>query len=343
MKIKGLLLLAGFAFVSISSYSQKKEMIIAIGSCDNEDKPQELWPDVVRQKPMLWIWGGDNIYADSGDSTNLKRRYTKQKSDPGYQQLLKTCPITGTWDDHDYGMNDGGKFWPHRDIAKKMELEFLGIPKSNPVWSHPGIYNSLTIGEGKNKVKIINLDTRYFRDTLIKVFYKPEGTEKKEYKYEINATGDILGDTQWQWLENELKNSDAALNIVNSSIQVISEEHRFEKWANFPVARERLFKVLAASKKKILLISGDRHISEFSKINLPGMDYPLYEFLSSGLTHTWPEPWVEPNKYRIGDHVVKKSFGIISINWGDKDFNVRMQIRGKDDQLFQEHVATFAR
>ncbi|HLZ17907.1 MAG TPA: alkaline phosphatase D family protein [Cyclobacteriaceae bacterium] len=337
-----IILLIGSILVSSYCWAQK-ETIIAFGSCDDENRPQELWPEVVKQKPELWIWGGDNIYADTGDSTNLKARYNKQKSDPGYQQLLKTCPITGTWDDHDYGMNDGGKFWPHRDIAKKMELEFLGIPKSNPVWRHPGIYNSITIGEGKDKIKVINLDTRYFRDTLVKVYYKPEGSEKKEYRYETNLTGDILGEAQWKWLQEELKNSDAALNIVNSSIQVISEEHRFEKWANFPTARRRFFDVLAASEKKILLISGDRHISEFSKISLPGMKDPLYEFLSSGLTHTWPEPWVEPNKYRIGDHVVKKSFGTISVAWGKKEFVTVLRIRGKDTQVFQEMKITFSR
>ena len=29
-------------------------------------------------------------------------------SDKGWQKLKKTCPILATWDDHDYGVNDGG-------------------------------------------------------------------------------------------------------------------------------------------------------------------------------------------------------------------------------------------
>src|SRR5579872_3421822 len=107
MKLEKALALTLFVSLSFYGHAQKNETIIALGSCDDENKPQELWPEVVKQKPVIWIWGGDNIYADSGDSTNLKARYAKQKSDPGYQQLLKTCPITGTWDDHDYGMNDG--------------------------------------------------------------------------------------------------------------------------------------------------------------------------------------------------------------------------------------------
>lgn len=341
MKIIRSLFLVGCIISSFYSWSQKNETVIAFGSCSDEDNPQELWNDILKQKPSLWIWGGDNIYADSGDTLNLKTRYTKQKSDPGYQQLLKTCPVTGTWDDHDYGTNDGGKNWPHKDAAKIQALRFFGFPKTNPVWNHAGMYNSMTIGEGTSKIKIINLDTRYFRDTVYKVYYKPEGTEKKEYRYEQNLTGDVLGEAQWQWLETELKNSNASLFIVNSSIQVLSEEHRFEKWANLPSARKRFLDLLAKLNKNILIISGDRHIAEFSKINLPGMKTPVYEFTSSGLTHTWPERWPENNKYRVGELIVQKNFGLLKIDWHKKDFTVTMQARGKDGQVFQEEKISY--
>lgn len=327
---------------SLSTFAQK-QTIIAFGSCDNQEKPQELWPDVVKQKPVLWIWGGDNVYADTGDSTKIKAMYAKQKADVGYQQLLKTCPVTGTWDDHDYGTNDGGKFWPHRDDFKRFELQFLDVPKNNPVWHHEGIYNSLTLGKGNDKIKIINLDTRYFRDTLIKVYYKPEGTEKKEYKYKVNETGDILGEAQWKWFAEELRNSDATFFIVNSSIQALAEDHRFEKWVNFPKARQRLLDVIAASKKKILIISGDRHIAEFTKVDLPGADFPLFDFTSSGLTHTWPEKWVEENRHRVGKIIIEKNFGIIKVDWAKKSFKVTLEIRGKDNQVFQTEEINFKR
>jgi alkaline phosphatase D len=326
----------------VNTMAQSDQTLIAFGSCSDEDRPQELWNDIAGLKPAIWIWGGDNIYADSGDTLELKRRYTKQFNDPGYQKLLATCPITGTWDDHDYGTNDGGKYWSHKDECKVQALRFLQIPKSNPVWNHSGIYNSTEVGKGKNKIKIINLDTRYFRDTIVKVFYKPTGTEKKEYKYEVNPTGDVLGEAQWKWLEEELKKSDAALNIINSSIQVISEEHRFEKWGNLPVARERLLKVIAQSGKKIIIISGDRHIAEFSKMNLQGYKYPLYDFTSSGLTHTWPEKWEEANRYRVGELIIQKNFGLIFVHFGKNKLDIQFEVRGKNGQVFSKENFSFA-
>ncbi len=341
MKFVQIFVLVGLALVWLDSQGQKKETVIAFGSCDDDDRPQEMWNDIVKLKPAIWIWGGDNIYADSGDTLELKRRYQKQASDPVYQKLLAICPITGTWDDHDYGMNDGGKFWPHKDEAKKMAMKFLHLPKNDPAWHRPGIYNSTEIKDGNTKIKIINLDTRYFRDTIMKVYYKPEGSETKEFKYEPNKTGDVLGEAQWKWLEDELRKSNATVNIVNSSIDVIPEEHRFEKWANLPAARERFLKLLSDSKKKIILVSGDRHIAEFSKIQLPGSKYPLYEFTSSGITHTWPQKWEEKNRYRIGRLIIEKNFGLILISQSKGKTNVRMEVRGKDDAVFEQTSFSF--
>ncbi|MFY8036906.1 MAG: hypothetical protein ACOVMQ_07045 [Cyclobacteriaceae bacterium] len=81
--------------------AQSKETIIAFGSCDDEDEPQEMWKEVIAQKPIVWIWGGDNVYADTHDMNVLKAKYDKQKSNPDYQKLMRMCTITGTWDDHD--------------------------------------------------------------------------------------------------------------------------------------------------------------------------------------------------------------------------------------------------
>ncbi len=322
-------------------WAQSKETIIAFGSCDDEDEPQEMWKEVIAQKPSVWIWGGDNVYADTHDMNLLKAKYDKQKSNPDYQKLMRMSTITGTWDDHDYGVNDGGKLNSKKNDSKKYLLDFLGIAEPSPVYEHEGVYNSLTIGKGKQKVKIINLDTRYFRDTIFKVSYIDSLSKKKMTHFEKNLTGDVLGEAQWQWLNEELGDESVALFIINSSIQVIAAEHRFEKWANLPTARKRLLDLIAASKKKVVIISGDRHIAEFSKIELPGLKYPLIDFTSSGITHTWSESWEESNKHRVGDLVIQKTFGILKINWSGKEPKVTMQARGLAKAPYAEYVLDF--
>ena len=57
---------------------------------------------------------------------------------------------------------------------------------------------------------------------------------------------------------------------------------------NFPKERERLFKLIESSKaKNPVLISGDRHIAEISRLKDSRFPNGLYEITSSGMTHVW--------------------------------------------------------
>lgn len=308
---------------------------IAFGSCSRQSSEEQLWEEIVRLKPDLWIWGGDNIYGDTHDMDVMRKKYEQQKNRPSYQQLLKTCPVTGTWDDHDYGINDGGKYYSRKNESKELALAFLDIPATHPVRKRDGLYYSFTLGKAPRDILILNLDTRWFRDTIYKAFYFDSIANRRRYRYLPNDSGDMLGETQWKWLEDEIKKSKAALIIINSSIQVIAEEHDFEKWANLPRARQRLFNLIQKyADKRILIISGDRHIAEISKIELPGLPYPLYDITSSGLTHTWTEAWNERNRHRVGELIMQKNFGLLEVVWDRPSPLIRIKIYGKDNAVY---------
>ena len=44
-----------------------KPTVIAFGACAHENKPQPIWDAIVNAKPDLFIFAGDNIYADTED------------------------------------------------------------------------------------------------------------------------------------------------------------------------------------------------------------------------------------------------------------------------------------
>ncbi len=302
---------------------------IAFGSCSRQDNDDQLWEEVMANDPDLWIWMGDNIYGDTEDMELMQAKYEEQKSRAGYQALIKDVPVIGIWDDHDYGVNDGGKEYPLRKGSKALMLDFLDVPADDPVYSHDGAYQAYTYGERDRMIKVILLDTRYFRDTLT-----TDTTGQGRY---IPGQGDVLGEAQWQWLEQQLTNSVARLHLIGSSIQVIAEEHGWEKWANLPAARQRLFDLIVSTKARgVFFISGDRHIAEISSMELAGLSYPLYDFTASGLTHTWSEARFEANKHRVGDMIYKKNFGIISFDWSNKDVEITFQVRGEADSLWLE-------
>ncbi len=300
---------------------------IAFGSCSIQDSTSQMWTEIVQQKPQIWIWLGDMIYGDTHDMAVMRAKYDKQKNHPGYQQLIHSCKVIGTWDDHDYGQNDGGKYYSKKKESKEEMMRFLDVPADDPVRKHSGVYSAYTYGNGRQKVKVILLDTRAFRDTTM------TGTVKG-MKYDPNPNGDLLGEEQWTWFEQQIKNSDAAIHIIGSSIQFISNDHGYEKWGNFPKSRQRMLDLLVKYNiNHPLIISGDRHIAEISRMKVPGLPNALYDFTSSGLTHTWSfKDAVEKNQYRIGKMVVQKNFGMILIDWSGQTPKITFEIRGKSPE-----------
>ncbi|APQ18441.1 alkaline phosphatase D family protein [Maribacter hydrothermalis] len=298
----------------------KSDFVLAFGSCNRVDLPNLLWDDVLNTKPNVWVWGGDNIYADTDDMVALRAMYNVQKEQPEYKKLTESTEILGTWDDHDYGLNDGGVEFEAKDASQHEFLNFMNVPNDSPLRKRQGVYNSKEYEIDDHSINMIVLDTRYFRTKLT-----PDTETSKRLKPNEYGIGTMLGDAQWRWLENELNSSKSDFNIIVSSVQYLSDEHGFEAWGNFPHEVDRLAKMISASKAQgVIILSGDRHISEFSKTEIEGMTYPLIDFTSSGLTHAYRNFTGEPNKFRVGEVVFTESFGILEFNFGAKkvDFKI---------------------
>lgn len=332
-------LIWGILLVSSSSkksLTEKKDFVIAFGSCNRVDLPNLLWDDILNTEPDVWIWGGDNIYADTDDMKALRAMYDQQKNEPNYRKLVQTTDVLGTWDDHDYGLNDGGVEFKAKDASQQEFLNFMNVPESSELRKRKGVYNSKNYVIDGHEVRIILLDTRYFRTPLT-----PDTETDKRIKPNEYGVGTILGDAQWNWLEKELQNSTADFNIIVSSIQYLSQEHGFEAWGNFPHEVDRLAKLIEYTKPKgVVVLSGDRHISEFSKINLEGIDYPLIDFTSSGLTHAYREFSGEPNKYRVGEVIYTESFGILEFDFKAKTVDFKIvgdngNVLGQLEQVYE--------
>lgn len=311
------------------------DFTIAFGSCNKQNVENVLWDDIMQQKPNLWIWGGDNIYADTDNMETLRTEYNKQLNNEDYKRLIATTKILGTWDDHDYGLNDGGEEFEMKKESQQIFLDFMGVTKNDKRRQKEGIYHAEEIKTKNGIIKIIVLDTRYFRSRLVK-----DTESKKRYKPTTDKALTILGEIQWQWLKNELQISNADFNIIVGSIQFLSWEHGFETWGNFPHEVNRLENVIANSKAKgVLLLSGDRHISEFSRKSIEGLSYPLVDFTSSGLTHSYTNFSGENNKYRVGKVVSEKSYGLLKFNF--KDSKITMEMYADNNKKLNQFIQRY--
>jgi len=309
--------------------SNDSKVIIAFGSCNKHNKENVYWDDILRASPDVFIWGGDNIYADTEDMAKMKAMYAQQKAIPEYASLTEHVLVTGTWDDHDYGINDGGLEFSKKKESQQLFLDFMDVGKDDARRNREGVYSTQLISKPGGQVKIINLDTRYFRTPLT------EGTQGKRYLPNEYGVGTILGLEQWNWLETELSNSKADFNIIVTSIQFLSKEHGFEKWANHPHEVDKMLKLIKDSNaKRVILLSGDRHISEFSKMDVDGLSFPLIDFTSSGLTHSYASFQGEPNSFRVGEVVSTTSFGLVEVDV--KKMEVLFKIMGENAVPYQE-------
>ena len=92
-----------------------------LGSCLDQSLEQVIWPAIKDEKLDGFIFLGDNVYGDqpNGKLLKMKNAYQIQKNKlPKW--LMQDKEILAVWDDHDFGLNDGGKDYPHKEEAQKM-------------------------------------------------------------------------------------------------------------------------------------------------------------------------------------------------------------------------------
>lgn len=301
---------------------------IAFGSCSHQgmvkDMSQAIWRPIIDAQPDLFLFLGDNIYADTYKADLKWEKYQQLAALPGFKALKRTCPILGTWDDHDYGLNDSGAEFPDKVSSQKLFLDFFEVPANSPRRRREGVYDAQIFGPPGRRVQIIFLDTRYFRGPLVRNPLK--GPDEGKYIANEDRRCTMLGPAQWAWLSDQLSRP-AEVRLLISSIQVLAQDHGWERWMTMPHERTRLFNLIRnTGAEGVIILSGDRHVAEMSLMkNGPG-GYPLYDLTSSGLTMSYPIEG-EPNRWRVGRMYTPNNFGLIEIDWSRTDPQVSLQVR----------------
>ena len=318
-----------------STEKESADFTLAFGSCNRQNLPNVLWKEILKNQPDAWVWGGDVVYADTDDMQKLENVYAEQWQQDDYKRFTESVPVLGTWDDHDYGLNDGGLEFHKKKESQQLFLDFLEVPKNDIRRNREGVYYAQQFDTKNGNVKIIILDTRYFRTSLTKSTDPSKRYQPNEY-----GKGSVLGTKQWNWLQNELSNSSADFNVIVSSIQLLSYKHGYESWGNFPHEVDKLKNTVKNSKAKgVIVLSGDRHISELSSTVIAGVKNPLLDFTSSGMTHSYSSFTGEENSNRVGKVIPELSFGIIKFNLTGK--KLTLQMRGIDNKLQQEFIQVY--
>ncbi|GLX76782.1 hypothetical protein tinsulaeT_01220 [Thalassotalea insulae] len=313
---------------------------IYFGSCAKQYKEMPIFDAIVADDPDVFIFLGDNIYGDTQDMAELKEKYQTLGKHPGFNKLKQTAELIAIWDDHDFGENDAGKEYPKKQESRQLMLDFWQEPKDSPRYQRDGIYTSYFYGEGKQKVQVILPDLRWNRDRLhsvSKLSYVAEKAPKNMGPYipSPDKGASMLGEAQWQWLEQELLKP-AAIKVIGSSLQLLPEFTGWEAWANFPEDRQRLLDFIVKHKiPGVILISGDTHWGEVSYLD-NDRGYGLWEVTSSGLSEEWKD--VSPNQHRIGAYTHKVNYGFIEIDWQLADPQIAIGLKNVNGDIVNQHL-----
>ncbi len=258
---------------------KKNTSEIFVASCmdDNFKKVQsEMWTQVEEDlnagKFEVAFLIGDNVYADKGvniipgpaTADQVWRRYAETLNRLKFYKFRKLVPSFFTWDDHDYGWNNGDSSYAYRNEAQKIFKSFW------PVSEMPGFYKagpgvSSFVGfAGQN---FFFLDDRSFRSA----------------NNQSSGSQEHFGEEQLDWLFKEIKRSPRPTWLISGD-QFFGAYHPFESFeGNHPKAFSEFKKKIKRLKVPVIFVSGDRHLTEVMKIDKKEVGYQTYELTSSGM------------------------------------------------------------
>ena len=296
-----------------------------LGSCLDQDFDQPIWSSIKEENVDGFIFLGDNVYGDhpSGSLSKMKTAYEIQKNKLPSWLMDNEKEILAIWDDHDYGLNDGGKDYKLKKEAQKMFLNFWNISPSDPRSIREGTYFKKTKNINGTEVEIIGLDTRYFRSKLLR--------KGNAYKPNMQPDATILGQKQWKWFESSMNQTTASIIVILSSIQILATEHPYEKWANFPLERKRLLNLisLVSHDKTVVAVSGDRHRAGIYRNN------HFVEITASSLNKPGSKD-SETDKLLIDKIFPEINYGILDIE--PEKNKITVSIHNRDGLVLNSHI-----
>lgn len=312
---------------------------VGVASCADQTAPQPLWDAVLADPPDLFVFAGDNVYASQQpfQVQALRDAYAQAAAISGFARLRERMPHLAIWDDHDYGQNDGGASFAFKAESKAAFIDFWRLPPDDPRRAREGLYHAQVLQHAGRRVQVIVLDTRWFRSPL-KPTDQRDAPGRQRWIPDDDPTKTMLGEAQWAWLAQQLRQP-ADLRLVVSSIQLVAEGHGFERWGNLPRERERFYRLLRDTDARgVVVLSGDRHIGGVYREIAAPLPRPLTEMTSSGVTHPWATAR-EPGPNRVGDLVGVRHWGEVDADFAAR--RVTLRLRGEDGADLRRHDIPF--
>lgn len=246
-----------------------------------------MWERLRLQNPDFIILNGDTVYVDSFEFVERKKatefdlwqRYTDAFRRLPVYHWRKLKPIFSTWDDHDFGTNDGDRDFISKEIAARLFRATFG-GKAVTGWE-----------QGPNGV------SSSFRAFGQRFYFMDDRTFRQPNKNQVEQEAfGHWGQSQHDWLLNQIAQDTTPAWIVNGNQnfngKALDFKEAFE--ANHPVEFVAFIDQLKQQKAPVVFASGDIHFSEIMRVPAERMGYETFEFTSSPMHSYAGDGWENP-------------------------------------------------
>jgi len=264
---------------------------IAILSCMTDGHPdqQRMWRELLSLKPDALFIIGDSAYCDVVGNRLVReitpeliwRRHAETRQTLELYRASRLVPVFSIWDDHDYGLNDAGREFPHKRASAAIFRAYLPqAPIDGFLEGGPGVSAAFTLfGQ-----RWMLLDGRTFRSP-----------NRREVPDET-----LFGVRQEAWIVDALRQEPPIWLVTGA--QMFNGYHRFESYeACQPNSFKKFQEILRAGKAPFALVTGDRHLAEVSKLTVAECGCDTFEITTSAFhARTFPNAWSKvPNPRQV--------------------------------------------
>jgi hypothetical protein len=253
----------GLRFKTDAPVGTRGIVTAAFVSCAN-DTTEPVWERIAALQVDQVVFGGDTPYIDVADLPTMRQKQRTFLESTFMKSLIRSTSTVATWDDHDFGLNNGNgvNAGDRRANARQAFGEYRAHDQYGT--GTEGVYHRVKLGS----MEIFLLDPRWWSQTMA----SPVDPSKKT----------CFGPQQWTWIQEALENSKAPFKILLMG-QIWQDKKNTENDDMFTYLHERdaLYDFIEAKKiPGVVLVGGDIHVSRHL-IHRQRIGYDLHDFVTS--------------------------------------------------------------
>ena len=207
---------------------------------------------------------GDTPYVDVADLSTIRAKHRAFLETPFMAELIRRTPTAGTWDDHDFGLNNGNgvSTADRKANTRRGFVEYRAHDQYGE--GAEGIFHKVDLGG----MEVFLLDPRWYSQTES----SPVDPQQKT----------CFGPQQWQWIQDALLASRAPFKVLAMG-QIWQDKKNGETDDMFTYWYERdalLDFVRDREIPGVVLLGGDIHVSRHL-VHPRRVGYDLHDFIVS--------------------------------------------------------------